>query len=76
MCIRWGNIFSSLFSVSTGVKQGGLLSATLLNIYMDGPIGGGGHIGGNLLNHLCYTDDMCLMSLSSSGMQHLLNYLY
>ena len=25
------------------------------------------------LNHLCYTDDLCLISLSSSGMQQLLN---
>ena len=33
----------------------------------------GGHIGGNLLNNLCYADDMCLISLSSAGMQRLLN---
>ena len=35
-----------------------------------------GHIGGQLLNHLCYADDMCLISISStgnSGMQQLLN---
>ena len=32
-----------------------------------------GHIGGNLLNNLCYSDDMCLISLSSAGMQRLLN---
>ena len=30
----------------------------------------GGHIGGN---HICYADDMCLISLSSAGMQRLLN---
>ena len=30
----------------------------------------GGHICGN---HLCYADDMCLISLSSAGMQLLLN---
>ena len=33
----------------------------------------GGHIGGDILNHLCYADDMCLISLSSAGMQRLLN---
>ena len=33
----------------------------------------GGKIGGQLLNHLCYADDMCLISISSSGMQQLLN---
>ena len=31
------------------------------------------HIGENLLNHVCYADDMCLISLSSAGMQRLLN---
>ena len=33
----------------------------------------GGHIGGQLLNHLCYADDMFLISISSAGMQELLN---
>ena len=35
----------------------------------------GGQIGGQLLNHLCYADDMCLISISSAGMQELLNDL-
>ena len=29
----------------------------------------GGSLGGNLINHLCYADDLCLIALSSSGMQ-------
>ena len=33
----------------------------------------GGDIGGVLVNHLCYADDICLISLSSAGMQQLLN---
>ena len=33
----------------------------------------GGNIGGQLLNHLCYADDMCLISISSTGVQQLLN---
>ena len=33
----------------------------------------GGHIGGQLLNQLCYADDLCLISMSSAGMQCLLN---
>ena len=32
----------------------------------------GGDIGGVLVNHLCYADDICLISLSSAGMQQLL----
>ena len=34
-------------------------------------LGGGG--GGVLANHLCYADSICLISLSSAGMQQLLN---
>ena len=33
----------------------------------------GGKIGGILVNHLSYADDMCLISLSSHGMIQLLN---
>ena len=81
MCVRWGNIVSSSFCVSNGVKQGGILSPTLFNVYMDSlstslkstNIGGGVHIGGQLLNHLRYADDLCFISMSSAGMQRMLN---
>ena len=33
----------------------------------------GGYLGDAFLNHLCYSDDICLISLSSSGMQQMLN---
>ena len=33
----------------------------------------GGYIGTTLINHLCYTDDLCRIGLSPSGMQQLLN---
>ena len=32
----------------------------------------GGRIGNIFLNHLCYADDLCLLSLSSTSMQKLL----
>ena len=35
MSIRWGNAYSSSFSVSNGVKQGGILSPILFNVCMD-----------------------------------------
>ena len=79
MKVRWGNTISSSFKVGNGVKQGGILSPVLFNIYIDklsialNDTAIGGKIGGQLLNHLCYSDDMCLISISSSGMQQLLN---
>ena len=79
MCIRWGNAISPSFTVSNGVKQGGIISPILFNIYMDGlsvllnSSNIGGQIGYTFLNHLCYADDLCLISLSSAGMQKLLN---
>ena len=35
MCVRWGSSVSSKFTVSNGVRQGGILSPFLFNIYMD-----------------------------------------
>ena len=33
----------------------------------------GGSLGDNIINHLCYADDLCLILLNSLGMQHLLD---
>ena len=79
MFVRWGDTCSTTFCVTNGVKQGGIISSMLFNLYMDdlslmlNCYGIGGYIGTFFINHLCYPDDLCLISLSSSGMQHLLN---
>ncbi len=79
MCVRWGSTTSTMFHVSNGVRQGGVLSPRLFNIYMDGlssalnRSGTGGSFGGRTLNHMMYADDICIISLSSAGLQLLLN---
>ena len=79
MVVRWGTTISTQFTVANGVKQGGIISPILFNMYMDdlsialNNSGIGGYLGDAFLNHLCYADDICLISLSSSGMQQLLN---
>ena len=79
MFVRWGDTCSVSFCVTKSVKQGGIISPMLFNLYMDDlslPLncsGIGGNIGTTLISHLCYPDDLCLISLSSSGMQQLLN---
>ena len=35
MCVRWGNSLSNPFHVNNGVRQGGILSPYLFNVYMD-----------------------------------------
>ena len=79
MHVRWGITTTSSFLLSNGVKQGGILSPMLFNVYMDqlsiklNRSGIVGNIGSHLINHLCYADDLCLISLSSAGMQKLLD---
>ena len=63
MFTRWGNSRSTKFRVINGVKQGGILSPALFNVYMNNlsvslnHSGIGESLGGNLLNHLSYADN-------------------
>ena len=73
MHIRWGNTFSTSFCMSNGV------SPVLFNVYMDdlscelNRSNIGRRIGGEIVNHLSYADDLYLICLLSAGMQKLLN---
>ena len=64
MIFRWGPTISTHFTVANGVKQGGIESPILFNMYMDDlsialkNSGIGGFLGDAFLNHLCYADDM------------------
>ena len=63
MHIRWGNTISTSFRVSNSVKQGGIMSPVLFNVYMNdlscalNRSNIGGRIGGEIVNHLSYADD-------------------
>ncbi len=67
------------FSVNNGVRQGGILSPKLFIVYMDdfsvnlNDTNIGCHINGTKCNHISYAEDLCLISISSAGMQRLLN---
>ena len=63
MTVRWGVCISDSFKVTNGVRQGGILSPQLFNIYIDGlsdilnKSSVGGSIGGKRINHMLYADD-------------------
>ena len=78
MTVRWGVCISDSFKVTNYVRQGGILSPQLFNIYIDGlsdilnKSSVGGSIGGKRINHMLHADDLCIVSLSSAGLQQLL----
>ena len=78
MTVRWGHYLSNSFNVTNSVRQGGVLSPLLFNVYIDGLSDTlnkstiGGSLGGTRINHLLYADDLCIVSLSATGLQQLL----
>ena len=79
LVVRWNGEFSQPFTVSNGVKQGGIISPTLFCIYIDELLnelkksGSGCYIGFNFYVALGYADDIILLNPSICGMQKMLN---
>ena len=79
MTVKWGARISDSFNVTNSVCQGGIQSPQLFNIYIDGlsnilnKSSIGGSIGSKQINHMLYADDLCIVSLSSAGLQQLLS---
>uniref|UniRef100_A0AAZ1XJK6 Reverse transcriptase domain-containing protein n=1 Tax=Oreochromis aureus TaxID=47969 RepID=A0AAZ1XJK6_OREAU len=79
MQVKWGSSISAPFGVSNGVREGGILSPILFNLYVDDlsiqlrACNIGCILGKTLINHLMYADDLVVFSPSSAGLQDLLN---
>ena len=79
MYVKWGSAMSSKFYVTNGVRQSGELSPLLFNMYVNNlseclnSSGVAGSMNGTFVNHMLYADDICIISLSLSGLQRLLN---
>ena len=80
--VRWGNCLSELFDVKNGVRQGGVLSPILFNLYVDiisvalNKENIGCMIGKQLLNHLFFADDLVIIAPSHKALQRLVNICY
>ena len=79
LCVKWGRNTSSFFTVTNGVRQGGILSPFLFTLYVDdlshqlNNSKVGCHINNVCITHLFYADDLCLMAPSPVGLQLLID---
>ena len=77
--VKWDGHFGTWFTVCAGVRQGGVLSPDLYNIYVDGLIkilqssGIGCYVSETFAAALFYADDMCILAPSLKGLQRLLD---
>ena len=77
--VNWDHTLSEPFNVTNGVRQGGILSPILFNVFMDdlsvllNKEYIGCYLQGVPYNHLFYADDSVLLAPSPSALQKLIN---
>jgi len=80
--VLWNGVESDVFSVSNGVRQGGVLSPYLFNVYMDQLSDQlrlsdvGCFMQDVCLNHFLYADDTVLLAPSVQALQSLIDLCY
>lgn len=76
--VRWSGAYSVPYRLECGVRQGGLTSPKLFNLYLNAlteelsSTHVGCYISGTCLNNISYADDMVLLSASVCGLSKLL----
>jgi hypothetical protein len=77
--VRWGGVCSNAFNVRNGVRQGGILSPILFNVYVDelsinlNNSETGCNMNEVFINYLLYADDTVVLAPSPHALQELIN---
>ena len=77
--VRWGSVKSDLFCLTTGTRQGSILSPALFLVYMDPllqelrALGVGCHVAGVYMGAVGFCDDLVLVSPTRDAMQRMLD---
>ena len=80
MQVRWQGSLSHRFSVSNGVRQGGVLSPVLFTVYLDDlligleRLGVGCHWKSIFAGAVCYADDLTLLAPSPAALRLMLKF--
>lgn len=76
--VKWSGALSDPYRLECGVRQGGLSSPTLFNLYIDELVAElssrhvGCHVDDVCFNNISYADDMVLLSASIGGLRELI----
>ncbi|XP_041986243.1 uncharacterized protein LOC121738332 [Aricia agestis] len=79
--VKWANRLSRAYRLNCGVRQGGLSSPKLFNLYVNDLIVElssmrvGCKVGGVSVNNISYADDMVLLSPTARGIREMLKVL-
>ncbi len=77
--VKWGNCISTSFTVLNGLRQGGILSSHMYNVYIDdlskqlADSNVGCYINDVCTNHFIYADDTVIVAPSPLALQELLD---
>ena len=77
--VKWGDSFSKRIFLTSGVRQGGVLSPFLFNVLVDdvldvlGTTKRGCYMKWICMNSFMYADDLIILAISLSDLEYLLN---